>query len=38
MPEGVTEDTALSLVPEMEDETYFRIQDKTVGVALYIYD
>ena len=38
MPEGVTEDTALSLVPEMEDETYFRIRDKTVGVALYIYD
>ena len=38
MPEGVTEDTALSLVPEMEDEIYLRIRDKTVSVSLYIYD
>ena len=38
MPEGVTEDAALSLLPEMEDETYLRIQDKTVGFALHIYD
>ena len=38
MPEGVTEDTALSLVPEMEDEIYLRIRDKTVGVSLYICD
>ena len=38
MPEGVTEDTALSLVPEMEDEIYLWIRDKTVSVSLYIYD
>ena len=37
MPEGVTEDTALSLLPEMEDETYLRIQGKDIHVALYIH-
>ena len=36
--QGVTEDTALNLVPEMEDEIYLRIRDKTVGVSLYICD
>ena len=38
MPEGVTEDAALSLLPEMENKTYLRVQDKTVGFALHIYD